>query len=59
MMNQKVQMLRRKSSNIVSLFLSGVQKSAARRAEGRVDFFTRSAMPALLSLQADVRAEQR
>lgn len=59
MMIEKKSMSRRNGGNIVSVFLSGLRKNAARRANSGLDFYTRSAMPALLSMQLDLCSEKR
>lgn len=59
MKHEKMSMSRRNGGNIVSVFLSGLRKSAVRRANSELDFYMRSALPALLSLQTDLCAEKR
>ena len=57
MMNQKIQDSERKTS-LCSRFLETVRKADSRRSRSGVEFYTRSAMPAMLTLQSCIRQEQ-
>ena len=57
MMNQKIQDSERKAS-LCSRFLETVRKTDSRRSRSGVEFYTRSAMPAMLTLQSCIRQEQ-
>ena len=57
MMYDKTQYNGRKN-NTVGRFLAMVRKADGRRARNDLDFYTYSAMPALLTMQSSFRQEQ-
>ena len=57
MMMNKMQSSARNAST-VGRFLQMVRKADSRRSRSALDFYTRSAVPALLTVQSAVRQEQ-
>ncbi len=57
MMMNKMQSSAR-NANTVGRFLEMIRKADSRRSRSGLDFYTRSAVPALLTAQSAVRQEQ-
>ena len=57
MMSQKIQHSG-KNSNTWSRFFEMVRKTDSRRSRSSLEFYSRSAVPALLTAQASIRPEQ-
>ena len=57
MMNKELRKSER-NTNTLGRFLEMVRKTDSRRSRSDLEFYTRSAMPALLTLQSSLKPEQ-
>ena len=57
MMNKELRKSER-NTNTLGRFLEMVRKTDSRRSRSDLEFYTRSAMPALLTLQSSLKLEQ-